>query len=112
MMMSMFSSSDALCAEMSGFSFFKPNDSGISSDSVRPVNKDTESENTKSQIRDKTPSLPPPQQVAKVAKVATAQRKPQRTPRFAPELDGVHCFETIVLYWSVVRMSLNISVAF
>ncbi|XAR71581.1 hypothetical protein NMG60_11017922 [Bertholletia excelsa] len=24
------------------------------------------------------------------------QEKPRRRPRFAPELDGVHCFETIV----------------
>ncbi|GMN44309.1 hypothetical protein TIFTF001_013517 [Ficus carica] len=99
MMMSMFSSSDALYAEMSGFSFSKPNASGISSDSVRPVNKDTESENTKSQIRDKTPSPPPPPPPPQpAAKVVTAQRKPQRTPRFALELDGVHCFETIVPY--------------
>ncbi|GMI76546.1 hypothetical protein like AT1G32928 [Hibiscus trionum] len=28
----------------------------------------------------------------------SVEKKQQRAPRFAPELDGLHCFETLVSY--------------
>ncbi|KAI8032039.1 hypothetical protein LOK49_LG01G01800 [Camellia lanceoleosa] len=43
----------------------------------------------------------PESQMKKDSKVvgnSTTQQMTKRRPRFAPELDGVHCFETIVPY--------------
>ncbi|EXB78393.1 hypothetical protein L484_003255 [Morus notabilis] len=89
MVMSMFSSFDAVCAEISNFSM--PKAYGISSDSVHKDRKENGDSHNTGKTSPPPPSAPP-------SKVATAQRKPQRTPRFAPEFDGVHCFETIVPY--------------
>ncbi|KAB1205204.1 hypothetical protein CJ030_MR7G021968 [Morella rubra] len=82
MMMSMFSSFDALCAESYGQKV---------SLSMGPTKE------PKPKPKERAPegySTPP--------KHCSGQRQPQekqqRMPRFAPELDGVHCFETIVPY--------------
>ncbi|KAI6697733.1 hypothetical protein NL676_017852 [Syzygium grande] len=85
-MMSIFSSFDALCAESRGqkvtFSF-SPAKAQKPADSPAPA----AAEKAKSAAGGKP--LPP------------APKQPQqkkRAPRFAPELDGVHCFETILPY--------------
>ena len=79
-MMSMFSSFDALCQKLS-FSM------GHSSKPLVPMKNNGEEVNSNST---------PPGQISKAP--LQQPRSQQRNPRFAPELDGVHCFETIVPY--------------
>lgn len=92
-MMSLFSSFDALFAESLGYKFKlsmfpnrKPDSSSSSFSAVRSVKKDGE-DNSKtdssSNRNGNSSSSSPPS---------------QRRPRFAPEFDGVHCFETIIPY--------------
>ena len=79
-MMSMFSSFDALCQKLS-FSM------GHSSKPLVPMKNNGEEGNSNSTT---------PGQISKAP--LQQPRSQQRNPRFAPELDGVHCFETIVPY--------------
>ncbi|KAJ6677432.1 hypothetical protein OIU85_010584 [Salix viminalis] len=92
MMTSMFSSFDALCAESFGqklnFSFTAPGEGSrpevesTKKSVMHEGNKDTSSASSKS----------PP------ASINKSLQQQRRRPRFAPELDGVHCFETILPY--------------
>ncbi|KAK8497166.1 hypothetical protein V6N11_000612 [Hibiscus sabdariffa] len=72
-MNSMFSSFDALCAEFWGQAI-RPSFAS-STQSAAKVSQDM---NRKQQ--------------------GNVEKKQQRAPRFAPELDGLHCFETLVSY--------------
>ncbi|KAH6756260.1 hypothetical protein C2S52_017853 [Perilla frutescens var. hirtella] len=72
MSMSIFSSFEALCAEKLGFSF-------------SPAVKIDDLMKTK--VKDVNSSSKP-----------AKDRRTTRAMRFAPELDGVHCFETILPY--------------
>ncbi|OMO79920.1 hypothetical protein CCACVL1_13320 [Corchorus capsularis] len=84
-MNSMFSVFDALCAEFlgqtikpsfastsatskDGYSFFKTNKAGVA------------------------------ESMKKTQQEGNVEKKQQRAPRFAPELDGINCFETLVSY--------------
>ncbi|PON71973.1 Avr9/Cf-9 rapidly elicited protein [Parasponia andersonii] len=95
MMMSMFSSFDALFVEISKFSIGagKPNAMGIpppppppSASSLGSVKNDKREENIKNKNDSDGASM----------NSTTTQRKQQRMPTFAPEFDGLHCFETIL----------------
>lgn len=85
--MSIFSSFDALCAESVGqkvvFSWASSSNKGVPSqwisEKFHEVKKGKEV-NDSSQTK------------------KSEGRLPARRPRFAPELDGVHCFETIIPY--------------
>ncbi|CAK7324279.1 unnamed protein product [Dovyalis caffra] len=80
MMMSMFSSFDALCAESFGqklkFSFSPPNEGN--KPEVESMKKSVMSEGNK----DKSSTSPP-------ANINKSSQQQKRRPRFAPELDGV-----------------------
>ncbi|GMY07618.1 Regulator of telomere elongation helicase [Fagus crenata] len=82
-MMSIFSSFDVLCHKMS-FSMGPTNEQRPKptdpSSVVDPMKTDREGN-----------SAPP-------AHVSKPPLQQPRRPRFAPELDGVHCFETIIPY--------------
>ncbi|KAG5229481.1 hypothetical protein OIU76_022773 [Salix suchowensis] len=84
MMTSMFSSFDALCAESFGkkLNFSLPEVESTKKSVMHERNKDTSSASSKS----------PP------ASINKSSQQQRRRPRFAPELDGVHCFETILPY--------------
>ncbi|XP_050235851.1 uncharacterized protein LOC126685900 [Mercurialis annua] len=92
-MMSMFSSFDALCAEFYGQKLKLSG--GPSSDQQRNP-KILDSLIEKSETEGKEKSLVS----SALRKVKGSPSPPQerRRPRFAPELDGVHCFETILPY--------------
>ncbi|GMI96285.1 hypothetical protein like AT5G54165 [Hibiscus trionum] len=86
MMMSMFSSFEVLLSDYFGQNMKftatpaeKSKPTEVSS--IKGNNKETVSKNS---------SPPPP--------VAKTPQKQRLRPRFAPELDGVHCFETIIPY--------------
>lgn len=85
-MMSMFSSFDAFCKE---FYEQKVKFSGVSS-TPNERSKATAVESMKKKGMEKK-SSPSSENVKE-------SLKQQRKPRFAPELDGVHCFETILPY--------------
>ncbi|KAL7213990.1 hypothetical protein ACSBR1_026422 [Camellia fascicularis] len=85
MSMSLFSSFDALCAEYLGQKV------GLSWAKERKVDLDSSAVDH----RKKTSS---PMIVKESSNKSKEEGKQQRRPRFAPELDGVNCFETIVLY--------------
>ncbi|XP_010542077.1 PREDICTED: uncharacterized protein LOC104815392 [Tarenaya hassleriana] len=74
-MNSMFSSFDALCAELMGMKIAAA--SAFSGCSERNAAAAGDQSATQKTDKKKTRSL-------------------QKTPRFAPELDGLHCFETII----------------
>ena len=98
--MSIFSSFDALCAELSygqklGFSLgsskdsnFKAKVEGVSSSAAASSSVETMQKKNSSSSTPMPPSQPGQEKRTRV---------PTR-PRFAPELDGVHCFESIVPY--------------
>lgn len=77
MSMSMFSSFDALCAEKLGFSW--------SATPAAAVKVDDPKKSAKGEAVNSPPK-------------AGKDRRTTRSPRFAVELDGVHCFETLVPY--------------
>ncbi|KAJ4726753.1 Avr9/Cf-9 rapidly elicited protein [Melia azedarach] len=83
-MMSIFSSFDAFYAESFGqkakFSTGQKDNDVNHVDYTRTTKKDGDER--------KTP--------ASKSQQAQAREQTKRLPRFAPELDGVHCFETIV----------------
>lgn len=83
-MNSMFSSFDALCAELLGQSVRASLSSFAKGSSHAAASVDA----SKKQQGD---SQPPPACIKK-------ERQQQRAPRFAPELDGLNCFETLVSY--------------
>ncbi|XP_060971103.1 uncharacterized protein LOC133037715 [Cannabis sativa] len=92
-MMSMFSYFDVLLGDASTAKGFSSSSSSSSSSAVKNKrensikNGDRRSENSAT-------SLP-----ENVSTTATTRRDHQkRSPRFAPEIDGVHCFETILPY--------------
>lgn len=92
-MMSIFSSFDAFCAESYGqkLKFSKPKDDGNNnnvSDHIKKKNQDSG--------RSTSTSMPPP--ANDVNKIKQQKQNTRKTPRFALELDGVNCFETIVPY--------------
>ncbi|KAJ4830899.1 hypothetical protein Tsubulata_011132 [Turnera subulata] len=106
-MMSMFSSFDALFAESFGQKVKFTTTTGgpdpapaIEGSSTRGklaeesvIKKSTTSG---SEGNNKSSSSSPP--AANLSKGSSQQQRRRRTPRFAPELDGVHCFETILPY--------------
>uniref|UniRef100_A0A803QXU4 Avr9/Cf-9 rapidly elicited protein n=1 Tax=Cannabis sativa TaxID=3483 RepID=A0A803QXU4_CANSA len=90
-MMSMFSYFDVLLGDAStakGFSSSSSSSSAVKKERENSIkNGDRRSENSAT-------SLP-----ENVSTTATTRRDHQkRSPRFAPEIDGVHCFETILPY--------------
>ncbi|CAA0813064.1 Unknown protein [Striga hermonthica] len=91
MSMSMFSSFDALCAE----SFFGQK-TGLFRGPL-PSGGDADGKTSELKIgvvkKGKEVNSSPPQQEKR-----TEDCRRVRAARFAPELDGVHCFETIVPY--------------
>ena len=100
MLTSIFSSFDALYAELSygqklGFSLDSLKDSN-SKAKVEEVSSFTAAASSSSveSIQKKKRSTPtPPSQPGREKRT-----QPPMRPRFAPEFDGIHCFETIVPY--------------
>ncbi|CAA0813065.1 Unknown protein [Striga hermonthica] len=91
MSMSMFSSFDALCAE----SFFGQK-IGLFSFPATSGHDDGKTPELKIGLvkKGKEVNSPPPHPEKK----RTEDRRRVRAARFAPELDGVYCFETIIPY--------------
>ncbi|XAR52149.1 hypothetical protein NMG60_11020071 [Bertholletia excelsa] len=96
MYMSIFSSFDALCAESFGLKKF---------DVAWAPSTEAKSEGAPSSAIREIPrkekfgkSTGPP--AGGDASSNQRLRQLRRKPRFAPELDGVHCFETIIPYWT------------
>ncbi|KAL3653695.1 hypothetical protein CASFOL_003376 [Castilleja foliolosa] len=92
MSMSIFSSFDALCAE----SFF--------GQKINLFKGSTSSNNDSTKL---VPALKVDDQIKKGKDVNSCPSLPEkkledrrriRAPRFAPELDGLHCFETLIPY--------------
>ncbi|KAL1557705.1 hypothetical protein AAHA92_08255 [Salvia divinorum] len=79
MPMSMFSSFDALCGEKLGFSWSSrsPAAAAAKIDDLKKTKGD---------------------EGANPSSTAAKDRRTTRAPRFAVELDGINCFETIVPY--------------
>lgn len=86
-MNSIFSSFDALCAELLGQSV-KPS---FASNSMKKGAADSFVNSR--WITDKLSSEP-----TKKKQEGNVEKKKQRAPRFAPQLDGLNCFETIVSF--------------
>ncbi|KDP32654.1 hypothetical protein JCGZ_14774 [Jatropha curcas] len=87
MMMSIFSSFDALGAELYGqkLNYSAKQETGTTVESIKKSRSEGKS----------LPSSP----VSKKGSATSLPPQQERwTPRFAPELDGVHCFETILRY--------------
>ncbi|KAL3754256.1 hypothetical protein ACJRO7_001485 [Eucalyptus globulus] len=86
-MMSIFSSFEALCADSHGqkiaFSFFPAKARPPADQSAAPAAAAAEKAKRSAGGEPMPPAPGPPK---------------KRPPRFAPELDGVHCFETILPY--------------
>ncbi|KAK9220902.1 hypothetical protein WN944_009326 [Citrus x changshan-huyou] len=94
--MSIFSSFDAFFPESYGqkLKFSKPKDSG-NNDNNNVVNDRIKKKNEDSSRSTSTPRSP----TANDANMMTQQKQTKtKRPRFALELDGVNCFETIVPY--------------
>ncbi|KAK4759083.1 hypothetical protein SAY87_020384 [Trapa incisa] len=95
MMMSMFTSFEALCAESSfgqKLSFSLGTNRGPQGQSKDKV-VTTAAEKEQQAKQNGSATL-----VRKDAGGRQEKDQPKRRPRFAPELDGVHCFETIIPY--------------
>lgn len=92
MMTSMFSPFEALCAESSfgqKLSLLVGPNGGPHNNGAKDVPAVTE------EMCKGTRSVPPRKDVGVRG---LKEEQPKRSPRFAPELDGVHCFETILPY--------------
>ncbi|KAH0762187.1 hypothetical protein KY290_018260 [Solanum tuberosum] len=92
MMMSIFSSFDALSAELFGqkLSFSKPSSTDTKQQGVGTLVSDQ-----------KTAASPPATSSTGILKKtgeASPPQQQQKRQRFALEFDGVHCFETIIPY--------------
>lgn len=85
-MMSMFSSFDALMAENFG--------QKVGASSFRPLINKQRVVSSEKQIKDQTPAS----SISKGKASPENQDGRQRMTRFAPELDGVNCFESIIPY--------------
>ncbi|KAK8530882.1 hypothetical protein V6N13_030814 [Hibiscus sabdariffa] len=79
-MNSIFSSFDALCAEFLG-------------QAIRPSFASSTQNAGEVVVTNKVLS-----QDTSRKQQGNLEKKQQRAPRFAPELDGLHCFETLVSY--------------
>ncbi|PIA56170.1 hypothetical protein AQUCO_00700490v1 [Aquilegia coerulea] len=89
-MNSIFSSFDVLCGEFflhQKVGFFQSSSS--SSSTATSINKVVDVKNTQSSQNER--SSEGNSQASK-----PSQQKQRRGPRFAPELDGLNCFETII----------------
>lgn len=87
----MFSSFDFLCAELLGHkvkAVYAPSPSASSSSSGAAASTTTMEEKAKSVQQKKNSD----------AGEKAEARQQRKTPRFAPELDGLNCFETLVPY--------------
>ena len=90
MMSMIFSSFDPIWAESNGFKLvnfspLNPSSSSTNSSTVDGVKNESKSNNNCSSVK-------------KQSEDSKSKTKLKKNPRFAPELDGVHCFETIVPY--------------
>ncbi|XP_047319405.1 uncharacterized protein LOC124922738 [Impatiens glandulifera] len=88
-MNSMFSSFDALCAEVMGHSF----KNSFPSLKNNPVSNGDQQRSEEANMKGK-PSPPPPP----TADGTGGRKKKVVSARFAPELDGLNCFETLVSF--------------
>ncbi|KAF3677149.1 putative pre-mRNA-splicing factor SF2 isoform X1 [Capsicum annuum] len=103
MMMSIFSSFDVLSAEIFGQKLTRSWPPATSDNKQQPGMGPTVSDRKTAAV-----SLPSTSSTGGLNKVGEAaapstsksasRSQQQRRPRFAPELDGVHCFETIIPY--------------
>ncbi|OMP02774.1 hypothetical protein COLO4_10830 [Corchorus olitorius] len=87
----MFSVFDALCAEFLGQTI-KPSfasASTTSKDGYSFFTSSTRESNNKAAVAEN---------MKKKQQEGNVEKKQQRAPRFAPELDGINCFETLVSY--------------
>ncbi|KAK4255845.1 hypothetical protein QN277_008788 [Acacia crassicarpa] len=94
MMMSIFSSFDALCAE---FSYGQRSRLSIDAPNLKPKLEQKPSSPGKKPPSPDSSKAAPPSSSSTQPDGAKQQRR-RFSPRFAPELDGVHCFESIVPY--------------
>ncbi|XP_049394001.1 uncharacterized protein LOC125858294 isoform X2 [Solanum stenotomum] len=102
-MMSIFSSFDALSAEILGqkvnHSWAPPTSDNKQQQGLAPLVSDR-----KTAVSPPSTSSPGELNKAGEAAAPSSSKSPsrpqqqRRRPRFAPELDGVHCFETILPY--------------
>ncbi|XVE64579.1 hypothetical protein DITRI_Ditri07aG0111800 [Diplodiscus trichospermus] len=83
-MNSIFSSFDALCAEFLGQAFR----SSFASTTHKDGNNLFSSKGITNKVTE----------TMKKKQEGNVEKKQQRPPRFAPELDGLNCFETLVSY--------------
>ncbi|XVF10175.1 hypothetical protein REPUB_Repub07fG0160000 [Reevesia pubescens] len=90
MMMSMFSSFEALWADSEGQKM-KFTAAPTSTEQVKPKKFSLLEGNKKDNLEKDKNSSPP-------ATAKKPQQQQRLRPRFAPELDGIHCFETIIPY--------------
>ncbi|XWS61496.1 hypothetical protein CRYUN_Cryun07bG0130700 [Craigia yunnanensis] len=84
-MNSIFSSFDALCAEFLG-------------QAVRPSFASTTNKDGNSFLLSSRGLTDKMTENMKKKQEGNVEKKQQRAPRFAPELDGLNCFETLVSY--------------
>ncbi|TYH55123.1 hypothetical protein ES332_D09G216100v1 [Gossypium tomentosum] len=94
MMMSMFSSFEALLFDSHTQKKYTATSTPI--EKAKP-NEVSCSEGNKKETTEFNNLSPPPSSSSSSSVVETPQKQRLR-PRFAPELDGVHCFETIIPY--------------
>ncbi|KAM6555281.1 hypothetical protein CsatB_002300 [Cannabis sativa] len=90
-MMSMFSYFDVLLGDASTAKGFSS-----SSSSSSAVKKERENSIKNGDRRSENSATSPTENVSTTA--TTRRDHQKRSPRFAPEIDGVHCFETILPY--------------
>ncbi|XP_028798538.1 uncharacterized protein LOC114753987 [Neltuma alba] len=94
MLMSIFSSFDALCAE---FSFGQRSRLSIDGGNLRPKPEQKPSSTVDSAEKER--ASPDSSKAAPSTQPGGTKQQGRRfSPRFAPELDGVHCFESIIPY--------------
>ncbi|XP_054792624.1 uncharacterized protein LOC129298266 [Prosopis cineraria] len=94
MLMSIFSSFDALCAE---FSYGQRLRLSVDGGNLKPKLEQKPSSSVDSSEKKRT--APDSSKAAPPTQPGGDKKQRRRfSPRFAPELDGVHCFESIVPY--------------
>ncbi|KAM3247611.1 hypothetical protein P3L10_009378 [Capsicum annuum] len=102
MMMSIFSSFDALSAEIFGQKVTRswpPATSDNKQPAVGPTVSDRKAAAVSPPSTSSNGGLNKAGEAAAPSTSKSVSRpQQQRRPRFAPELDGVHCFETIIPY--------------
>ncbi|KAH1089782.1 hypothetical protein J1N35_017039 [Gossypium stocksii] len=95
MMMSMFSSFEALLFDFHGQKMYTAISTPIEKAKLNEVSCSEGNKKETIEFNNLSPSSSSSSSSSSVVK--TPQKQPLR-PRFAPELDGVHCFETIIPY--------------